>query len=78
MAVLYFSLAFFVVIGYQQIDASAAGMQLSFALQITSLLNMLVRLSSLAENSFNAVERIKSTVKLSRSVLQLKQMIKNS
>ena len=33
-------------------------MQLSFALQITGLLNMLVRLSSLAENSFNAVERI--------------------
>jgi ATP-binding cassette, subfamily C (CFTR/MRP), member 1 len=49
----------FVVIGYKQIDAAGAGMQLSFALQITGLLNMLVRLSSLAENSFNAVERIK-------------------
>ena len=48
----------FVVIGYKQIDAAGAGMQLSFALQITGLLNMLVRLSSLAENSFNAVERI--------------------
>ena len=56
---LVFFSCIFVVIGYQQIDASAAGMQLSFALQITSLLNMLVRLTSLAENSFNAVERIK-------------------
>ena len=49
----------FVVIGYRQIDAAGAGMQLSFALQITGLLNMLVRVFSLAENSFNAVERIK-------------------
>ena len=56
---LVFFSCLFVVVGYQQIDASAAGMQLSFALQITSLLNMLVRLTSLAENSFNAVERIK-------------------
>jgi ABC-type multidrug transport system fused ATPase/permease subunit len=36
----------------------AAALSLSYALQITSLLNMTVRLASLAENSFNAVERV--------------------
>ena len=35
--------------------AAATGLSLSYALQITSLTNMTVRLASLAENAFNAV-----------------------
>ena len=34
------------------------GLTLSYALQITSLTSMTVRLASVAENAFNAVERI--------------------
>lgn len=34
------------------------GLTLSYALQITALTSMTVRLASLAENMFNAVERI--------------------
>lgn len=57
--VLVFLAALFLVIAGKQIDASAAGLQLSYALQITQLLNMVVRIFSLVENSMNAVERIK-------------------
>ena len=35
--------------------ASSTGLSLSYALQITQLTNMTVRLASLAENAFNAV-----------------------
>lgn len=38
--------------------ASQMGLTLSFALQITALTSMTVRLASVAENAFNAVERI--------------------
>ncbi|KAK9802963.1 hypothetical protein WJX72_012534 [[Myrmecia] bisecta] len=38
--------------------ASLMGLTLSYALQITQLTSMTVRLASVAENSFNAVERI--------------------
>ena len=38
--------------------ASQMGLTLSYALQITSLTSMTVRLASVAENAFNAVERI--------------------
>ena len=34
------------------------GLTLSYALQITSLTSMTVRLASVAENAFNAVERM--------------------
>eukprot|EP00656_Telonema_subtile_P006591 TRINITY_DN13051_c0_g1_i1.p1 TRINITY_DN13051_c0_g1~~TRINITY_DN13051_c0_g1_i1.p1 ORF type:complete len:1450 (+),score=430.93 TRINITY_DN13051_c0_g1_i1:142-4491(+) len=37
---------------------SSMGLTLSYALTITSLLSMTVRLASVAENSFNAVERV--------------------
>ena len=36
-------------------SASSTGLSLSYALQITQLTNMTVRLASLAENAFNAV-----------------------
>ena len=40
------------------IDPGTVGLALSYALQITGLLNMTVRLAAVAENSFNAVERV--------------------
>eukprot|EP00892_Ulva_mutabilis_P008206 jgi/Ulvmu1/5758/UM025_0012.1 len=42
----------------QQGQAAWAGLTLSYALQMTSLTTMTVRLASMAENSFNAVERV--------------------
>ena len=36
-------------------SAASTGLSLSYALQITQLTNMTVRLASLAENAFNAV-----------------------
>lgn len=39
-------------------QASQMGLTLSYALQITSLTSMTVRLASVAENAFNAVERM--------------------
>lgn len=39
-------------------SAAIAGLALSYALQITATLNMIVRLGSVAENAFNSVERI--------------------
>lgn len=44
--------------------ASQMGLTLSYALQITSLTSMTVRLASVAENAFNAVERIAEYSKL--------------
>mmetsp|Transcript_33899 Transcript_33899/g.102232 ORF Transcript_33899/g.102232 Transcript_33899/m.102232 type:complete len:726 (+) Transcript_33899:1367-3544(+) len=40
------------------VNPSSVGLSLSYALQITGLLNMVVRLAALAENSFNSVERV--------------------
>jgi len=48
-----------VVFGSEQLTASSAGMQLSYALMVTSLLNMVIRVYTMAENAFNSVERIK-------------------
>ncbi|DBA70095.1 TPA: hypothetical protein ACH3X2_012257 [Trebouxia sp. C0005] len=44
--------------------ASQMGLTLSYALQITSLTSMTVRLASVAENAFNAVERMAEYSKL--------------
>lgn len=42
----------------QKGSSSVAGITLTYALSITSLTTMTVRLASLAENMFNAVERV--------------------
>ncbi|GLT64996.1 hypothetical protein SLA2020_374540 [Shorea laevis] len=48
----------------QQAFASTMGLLLSYALNITSLLTGVLRLSSLAENSLNAVERVGTYIEL--------------
>ncbi|KAK7303090.1 hypothetical protein RJT34_13989 [Clitoria ternatea] len=48
----------------QQEFASTMGLLLSYALNITSLLTAVLRLASLAENSFNAVERVGTYIDL--------------
>ena len=55
---LIFASAIFIVVGSKQLDPESVGLQLSYAIQITGLLNLVVRISSLAENSFNSVERV--------------------
>jgi ATP-binding cassette, subfamily C (CFTR/MRP), member 1 len=40
------------------LSAAAAGIAMAYALQITSQLNLMVRMATEMENSFNAVERI--------------------
>ena len=56
---LIFASAIFVVLGSAQIDPEQVGLQLSYAIRITGLLNLIVRILSLAENSFNSVERLR-------------------
>ncbi|KAK3279644.1 hypothetical protein CYMTET_12477, partial [Cymbomonas tetramitiformis] len=46
------------VVGKDVLSAATTGLVLTYALQITSLLNMCVRVASMAENSLNSVERI--------------------
>ena len=53
-----FAAAVFAVAMRRVIGPEEAALSLSYALQITGLLNMTTRLASLAENSFNAVERL--------------------
>lgn len=48
----------------QRGTASTIGLTLSYALQITQLTSITVRLASVAENSFNAVERMGEYAKL--------------
>ncbi|GFP81214.1 ABC transporter c family member 2 [Phtheirospermum japonicum] len=48
----------------QEAFASTMGLLLSYALNITSLLTAVLRLASLAENSFNAVERVGTYIEL--------------
>lgn len=55
---LIFASAIFIVVGAKQLEPESVGLQLSYAIQITGLLNLVVRISSLAENSFNSVERV--------------------
>ena len=55
---LIFASAVFIVVGSKQLDPESVGLQLTYAIQITGLLNLVVRISSLAENSFNSVERV--------------------
>jgi ABC-type multidrug transport system fused ATPase/permease subunit len=50
--------AVFLVAGRKVVDPGTVGLALSYALQITGLLNMTVRLAAVTENSFNAVERV--------------------
>ncbi|EPS64314.1 hypothetical protein M569_10464 [Genlisea aurea] len=48
----------------QKAFASTMGLLLSYALNITSLLTAVLRLASMAENSFNAVERVGTYIEL--------------
>ncbi|KAL6561922.1 Canalicular multispecific organic anion transporter 1 [Orobanche gracilis] len=48
----------------QEAFASTMGLLLTYALNITSLLTAVLRLASLAENSFNAVERVGTYIEL--------------
>lgn len=48
----------------QEAFASTMGLLLSYSLNITSLLTAVLRLASLAENSFNAVERVGTYIEL--------------
>lgn len=48
----------FIVYDRNKIAASVAGLSLGYALGITALMNRNIRLFTLAENSFNSVERI--------------------
>ncbi|XP_046388377.1 multidrug resistance-associated protein 1-like isoform X2 [Ischnura elegans] len=57
LVILFSSL--FAVIGRSTIDAGIVGLSVSYALQITQMLNWLVRLTSEVENNIVAVERIK-------------------
>jgi len=50
--------AFNCVILRHSLDPSAAGLAMAYSLQITAGLNLLVRISTEMENSFNAVERV--------------------
>ena len=54
--------AVFLVAGRHVINPGTIGLALSYALQITGLLNMTVRLAAVAENGFNAVERVKEYI----------------
>lgn len=61
--------ATFAVLGNQRASDEAAfasqmGLLLSYALNITSLLTMTLRLASVAENSFNAVERVGTYIEM--------------
>lgn len=61
--------ATFAVLGNQRASdeasfASQMGLLLSYALNITSLLTMTLRLASIAENSFNSVERVGTYIQL--------------
>jgi ATP-binding cassette subfamily C (CFTR/MRP) protein 5 len=50
--------AIFVIAMRTVLSGGESGLALSYALQITGLLNMTVRLAAMAENSLNAVERV--------------------
>ncbi|MCO5609705.1 hypothetical protein L7F22_063937 [Adiantum nelumboides] len=60
--------ATFAVLGNQRANgttfASQMGLLLSYALNITSLLTSTLRLASIAENSFNAIERVGTYIEL--------------
>ena len=53
-----------VVIQKGSIDPSTAGVSLSYALQITTQLNMLIRVVTEVEGAFNAVERVQEYIGL--------------
>lgn len=56
--ILVFLSAAFAVTGRNSTSGAVAGLAISYALQVTQLLMMAVRLGAVAENSFNAVERV--------------------
>jgi len=56
--------AFVVVLTRNQIKPGAAGLALSSSFTVTGVLNLVVRLTSAAENSLNAVERVEEYGKL--------------
>jgi len=58
-ALISFFAALFVVVQRDSLNAGSAGVSLSYALSITSVLNWVVRQTVEAENSMNSVERTK-------------------
>jgi ABC-type multidrug transport system fused ATPase/permease subunit len=59
-----FFAAVFLVAGRHVVDPGTVGLALSYALQITMLLNMTVRLAAVTENGFNAVERVEEYIEV--------------
>lgn len=57
-AIMILSCGIFTIVSARVIDASIAGFALSYAFNVTSSLNWLVRFGALVENNFNAVERL--------------------
>lgn len=56
--IMIFGASLFVVATRYTLNGGQTGLVLSYALQITGLLNMTIRLAAAAENSLNSVERI--------------------
>ncbi|XP_054264491.1 ATP-binding cassette sub-family C member 3-like [Macrosteles quadrilineatus] len=57
--ILIFFAALFAVLGRDKLDAGLVGLSISYALQITGMLNLAVRMSSEVETNIVSVERIK-------------------
>ncbi len=55
-----FAAAAFAVLARHSLGGQSVGLSLSYALSITAQLNLMVRMSTEAENAFNSVERIQS------------------
>ena len=51
--------ALFAVLGRDSLDPGIVGLSLSYAMQITGTLNMMIRTTSMIENNMVSVERIK-------------------
>ena len=62
--------AVFLVAGSHVVNPGTIGLALSYALQITGLLNMTVRLAAVAENGFNAVERVKEYIEVDSEAVE--------
>ena len=63
-AILVGSAAAFAVVARRTLEDGVVGLSISYALQITGLLNMFIRLFTETENNFNSVERISHYVEL--------------
>ncbi|XP_046682900.1 multidrug resistance-associated protein 1-like isoform X2 [Homalodisca vitripennis] len=62
--ILIFFSAFFAVLGRDSLDPGIVGLSISYALQVTSIMNNVVRMASEIENSIVSVERVKEYAEL--------------